>query len=416
MNSFKRTKAKREVLNSFHLTSDLEDLLYSAPVFTIEEEESEIIKYKRTKITFQPTFATDKSSWISPDIDTLNILDFCSVDRFLFNTLLERGYDSRLIRIFAQNELENSPFKDPEYDTILIKRKTSIKSDNTVTYHYHLNGGSEYFQRILYTDGPFWLELLRACKETNLLEVSQVHIAADCSVDLMKYVSNSIRKGHYECKGLNPTGFYTYRGKKEAGSLGKFSSNYCKLKDNEVEIQTVYFGETRRQPISLVFYNKEKEEMERNGCISISKTRIELRFNAKAGPSLPPAFLESLIKSYYVPNGAGFRTKVFLHHLSTSVQFTTRFRSEGSPALSNWWRHAVLIPLYHVSLDMFPECIDKYLVGTQVLALLPPGEPSTETPTKRKRGRPKGQKDTKPRKRKTTKNTPIDIETEDCPF
>jgi hypothetical protein len=190
-------------------------------VFTIEEEEGEIIRYRRTKITFNPLHSESVSSWISPEIDTINLLDFTSRNKYLFNSLKERGYRSYFIDLFASNELEKVPFKDPEYDNNLLKRKTNVVSGDETTYHYHLNGGSLVFQRILTKDPSFWLELLRACNETNLLKISELHIAGDSTKDRMKYVTESIRKGHYESPVLDAIGFYTLNGIRHHGPLRK---------------------------------------------------------------------------------------------------------------------------------------------------------------------------------------------------
>jgi hypothetical protein len=47
-------KHYRNAPNEFYLEDTLEDVLYSSPMFTIEEEVGEIVKYKKTRISFQP--------------------------------------------------------------------------------------------------------------------------------------------------------------------------------------------------------------------------------------------------------------------------------------------------------------------------------------------------------------------------
>lgn len=403
------TLKSRRLVNPFHLKDNIEDVLYSSPLFTIEQEEGELIRYKKTKIIFNTYNSNESSSWVSPEIDSINLIDFSSSDKYLFNSLRELGYDSYLINLFAKNELDKAPFKDPLYNNILLKRTTSKTSDDSIQYHYHLNGGSLYFQRILECDPKFWLELVRACKETNLIKISELHIAADSNKDLMKQISHSIRNGHYECNGLNPKAYYVYNGKKYFASVGKYSSQYKSFKDRILEVETLYIGDKRRQPVTVVFYDKEKEEMERSNSISNNKTRIEIRFNTNVSSEIPLHCLESLIKSYYVENGAGFRTKVFLYFLNQTIRFTDHFRSTNYTEMSNWWRHGVLIPLYQASLNMFPENINSYLNGTKDFLIPSNDNFILENKIKRKRGRPLGKKDSKPRKKRKSANNEIDI-------
>lgn len=402
INSFKSNT--RRIENVFHLSSSIEDTLYSSPSFVVEEEQGEIIRYKRTKITFNPLHGNTSTSWVKPEIDSLNLINFCTEEEFLFTKLKRLNYDSYFISLFAENELNSVPFKDPEYDEVLITRVTAKTKENETCYYIHLNGGSLYFHRILEKDPLFWLELLRACRETNLIRVSQLHLAADCNINLMKYVTNSIKKGHYESPGLQPTAYLVYMNDVLKVRLGKNSKAYKYYIDKVFEIQTLYFGELRRQPLTIAFYDKESEQLERKDSISTSKTRIEIRLNCCVGDYIPHNLIESIVRSYYIENGNGFRIRVFLHLLTNSIRFTNHYRTQNGQDLSNWWKHSVLIPLYHVGLEIYKEDINQYLIGEKLLSykidkyLLP------ESSTKRGRGRPKGSQDSKARKPRKMNN------------
>lgn len=73
-------------------------------------------------------------------------------------------------------------------------------------YRYYKKGGALLFHRIMELDGSFWSTLIAAAKSTNLLMFKEVHLAADCDNDLMKYVSHAVQKRHYEAGGLKPYG------------------------------------------------------------------------------------------------------------------------------------------------------------------------------------------------------------------
>ena len=196
------------------------------------------------------------------------------------NAFLKSGFNSKFIQLFSQNKHSHESFKDPIFNDVLLKRATAKKDADQKYYYFKLNGGSPHFHRILEEDPEFWLEILRACRETTLVRISEIHVAADCSRDLMKIITESIKKGHYESNGLNPYGFYRIENQRTEGPLEKFSSNYKRIKDQHFDLDTLYFGERRRQPVSLVFYNKEQEEMMRSNNLSSTKTRVKIRLNA----------------------------------------------------------------------------------------------------------------------------------------
>lgn len=60
----------------------------------------------------------------------------------------------------------------------------------------------------------------------------------------------------------------------------------------------------------------------------------------------------------------------------------------------------VLIPLFHAGLEIFPDTINQYIEGKKSLLFPEFAHQQPLLPGKRKRGRPKGRKDSKPRKRR----------------
>lgn len=244
----------QETKNILYLEEKMEDALYSAPHFTIEQEEGEIFRYKKTRISFRPQHSSIASTWITPEIDSVNFLGLTSSTKYLFNCLKERGYSSFYIDRFAECEKHEVALKGEGLQNILLQRITTKKVVNgqiLYEYQYHLNGGNLYFHHILEKDPNFWLELVRASEETELLQFSQLHLAADCEDNLMENVTQSIKFGHYESNGLNPRAYFVLDGVKKERAVGKYSNLYKELKKKEFTIQTLYFGDKRRQPVSI---------------------------------------------------------------------------------------------------------------------------------------------------------------------
>lgn len=390
---------ERETENILFLKEKLEDALYSSPSFTIEQEEGEVFRYKKTRITFRPQHSVTSSTWITPEIDTVNFLELTSPEKRLFSSLIERGYTSYYISKFAYYEECDHPLRDDNLKNILLKRARvtrKINGKEQPSYQYQLNGGNLYFHRILEKDPNFWLELVRASQETDLLQFSEIHLAADCNDDLMRNVTQAIKFGHYESSNLSPRAYYILDGIKVEGPVGKYSTKYKDLKKKEFSIQTLYFGDKRRQPISIAFYDKQSEAIERRNAYAYSKTRIELRLNPLKGATIPSLLILSLIRSYYHPKGSGFRLCVFLHYITNTIRFTNHYHEYGETDYSHWWMYNVLTPLFHAAASLFNEPLNTYVEGKAILPaprnLISSGE------MKRKRGRPIGSKDKKPRK------------------
>lgn len=271
-----------KVITSSFQQTKLKDLLSARQYYTLIEEETTILHSKRTKIVFSSLSNPIPWSWHSPDIDSINTLYFQSNEEWLFTTLLKHGYDSSLIRYFAECENLNQKLKDPNLDDILIEKnhgqgKKGAEASNN--WYYYLNGGNTIFNRILKLDPDFWLKILEACQKTAFLTLTEIHLRADCSNNLMKYISPSIQKGHYESSGLKVHGFYELNGKREHGPLGKRSSNFKTIKDQHLKIYNLYFGNREYVPISFLLYDKGDQIFETQGFIEDVGTRIELRIN-----------------------------------------------------------------------------------------------------------------------------------------
>ena len=201
MSDLNMSEGQRIVQNALHLKTSLEDVLYSSPSFTIEKEEGTYVKFSKTRITFNSLHSSTQWSWVAPEIDKVEVKAFESTHKYLFTTLKAHGYTSLLIELYASLEHTTSRFPDPGYnEDTLVKRISSAAKKNDgreFVYKFHLNGGSLYFHRILEVDPQFWLELLKASREAKLLFFTELHLAADCDQNLMRYVSEAVVKGHY---------------------------------------------------------------------------------------------------------------------------------------------------------------------------------------------------------------------------
>lgn len=391
---------QRIVKNALYLQTSLEDVLYSSPSFTIEKEEGTYVKFSKTRISFNSLHSNTQWSWVTPEIDKIEVKAFESEHKYLFTTLKSYGYTSLLIELYASLESTTSRFPDPHYDNILFKRVASVSKkgdEKRILYKFHLNAGSLYFHRILELDPQFWIQLLKASKEQKLLFITELHLASDCDQNLMKYVNDAIAKGHYETNGLRPFGFYWLQGEKKYGALGKRSRTFRTLKRRSFSIETLYFGDSRFQPVSIVIYNKDSEQLQRKGAVASCHTRVELRLSSVEDNPLDPDLIESIILSYFDKQGCTYRTRIFLSYVVSQIRFSNHFNDAGPTDFALWWRHQFIIPLAHAALPSSTTPKSRQLNPSFEKFLLP--ESAT---TKRGRGRPKGSKDKTPRKKHIT--------------
>lgn len=390
--------SKRKIINNFYLNDTFADILQSSPIYRIEEEEGTFIKYRKTRIIFDSFNSPIPWSWTTPEVDTINCIDLQSSKKELFTSLREAGYSTPLINYFSDCEKTGSFLKDPEYNDILLKRykgKASVNSEIKDFYHYHLEGGNLVFHRILEKDPNFWSTIVRACRETNLVKISELHLALDCSNDLMPFVSTGIQKGHYESSGLRLHAYYTLAGIKNNKSVGKRSENFKKIQGKEFRIHTLYFGDSKFEPISIAIYDKALERRERQEAVSQCQTRIELRFNVFNKSVIPVEYIYRILDSYSSQEGSTYRTSIFLYYLTSKLRFSNHFHDHGVRDLAPWWKYQVLSPLYHATLNKPEEVSSSSLLNSSSLPLL-----AGSLPAKRPRGRPKGCKDKIKRKPK----------------
>lgn len=398
MSNASKSESRRTVLNSYLEDYEIGEIKSGCSQFLIEEKTSTFFNRKETKITFNTIDSCNEWSWVAPELDSINILDLRSEEKYLFSTLLKHNYSSPLIRYFAEQESHTSQFKDPRFPDVLIKRITSkIKTGNKseIIYRYHMSGGSLIFHRILHLDRDFWRVMLKAELDLSIFNFEELHLCADCSEDLMKYVGHSLLHGHYEAGGNKVYGFYRLNGIQQKGFIGKRSSFYRENKRSEFEPESVYFGNKRTQPVSVLIYDKEKERLKRKHAVSDCKTRIEVRFKLSLMSEQEKNEIRGVLWSYFVPNGNAYRTQIFLEYLDFQVRFTTRFNSNGLKDYAPWWRHQFLQPLYHCSLAPFPTI--ELPDGRSILDIRLLTAPK---PEKSKGGRPKGSLDKKKRKSK----------------
>jgi len=92
-------------------------------------------------------------------------------------------------------------------------------------------------------DKDFFLMLVRSCRETNLVKIAEIHLAADSNTDLMPYISYNIKLGHHEPGTLQVKGYYTLGDKESNGYIGKCSSFRKTTENTPFRIHTVYFAE-----------------------------------------------------------------------------------------------------------------------------------------------------------------------------
>ena len=102
------------------------------------------------------------------------------------------------------------------------------------------------------------------------------------------------------------------------------------IRDGNFKCETVYFGSVKREPLSIVFYDKESEQLDRKSAISHYKTRIERRFNFSHKDSPPDILAENLLASYLDKQGSVYRIRVFLTYIASQLRFSTHFHDEGT--------------------------------------------------------------------------------------
>ena len=67
------------------------------------------------------------------------LLSFCTHEKLLFNSLLDKGYDSPWICLFAEQERYCHEFKDPDFKEILWTKTTRLNTLRETQRHLQNN-------------------------------------------------------------------------------------------------------------------------------------------------------------------------------------------------------------------------------------------------------------------------------------
>lgn len=306
--------SRREVQNQYDFKGKLEDHVKAPTSFEITELKGLAFDYRTTRIKYSCWLSEDKWSWAAPEIDSINFYDGTKDTKALFTRLRDSGFSSPLITHFAECEKLGTNLTDPEFSDVLMNRVACVHNLDGIsvtTHYYRLNGGKLVFQRIHALDASFWKLMVEASHKDPDLEVIELHLAADCDHDLMSFVSSGIQKGHYITKNLKLTGIYTLGGKKLKGGLGKRSKNFQTLKDKDFRIHTLYCGSTRYEPLSVAFYDKRLEQIERKDSLADCAIRVEIRLAFACIEESYKNLFNSLLNSYNHPKGVEFRCGFF---------------------------------------------------------------------------------------------------------
>lgn len=338
-----------------------------------EVGEETVFHCKRRVIKYKDGFSNTSHKALGPDIDAISFLSFITNTKAynLFCSLEEAQITSPLIKHFAEQERCSANYTDPDTGLILWKRRTVLqKSPSEIvkaeeseyegapfevsnSAYYWLNGGFDSFLLMLEKDPDFFNCLIKGV-ERGICKLSRLDLCVDFSENLMAYVKSSIEKGYYECKGLHPYGFGWLGGKRMAGPVGRGSKYAERFKEELLLLNSVYFGDQKRNDKVVFFYDKGEESFKRSDSRWPSSTRIETRLYGRKEENIP-IMIEAL-SSYNDPNdGWKVRMKLFVEILTSVVRFTTRKRvraveRNAAGVLAPWWI-ALITTLLHTSLE-----------------------------------------------------------------
>lgn len=346
---------------------------------------------KRKVIKYRDSFSNIYHKVLGPDIDSVTFV--CVRSKInssdLFCALEANNVKSPLVEHFAAQERSSGHYTDPKTGCVLWRRRKFAKTvkgarhedefdgapfineenENDVSEGYAaesreavyiwMNGGLNTFMRIRELDLEFINCLIRA-SELGLCEFTRLDLAVDFSQDLMRYVTSSIVKGYYESDS-NPFGYgylggralvrraregkKNLEGTKSLGApVGKDSELASRFGEEQLTLETLYFGDLKTSSRVIIFYDKREESLKRWDGRWPMSTRIEVRLLARQKcKDKNSALIVQALQSYNdAENGWKIRMQLFVNELTDGVRFTTKKRLRGAEKTNNsvtapWW-------------------------------------------------------------------------------
>ena len=346
--SSKKAMAKNRYKKlSEHYLEDFRYFLEHPIEYEVFQEE--YLYVKRVGIRSKDSFSIGGNLLFTPDVDAVSFLQLSSGEPKLFSRLLAAGIKSGLIQHFSECEEAGRAYTDPETGFILWKRvpvpdttrlpgkeeKCIIQPPRTL---YSLGGVFETFHRVLAIDKGFLPGLLRGFSK-GLCDPYRLDLCIDLSYDIMGYVTQAIAKGHYESFHRHPYGFGWLGGRRIKGSVGKYSKLFRSFSEEQLCLDTVYFGSPKRSNYVIIFYDKQTERKEREKARWPNKSRVEIRVFGRDLESKEQIL--NVLKTY-VSDEPGWeaRTEIFTSILYQNVKFTInkRNRNKHINPIAPWWR------------------------------------------------------------------------------
>lgn len=345
-------------------------------------------QYIRPRIDLESPFHKDNVSLNPPEIDGMKYMYWDDGEGVPFQTMLKKGYDSPLIRHFAECESSKLPYQDPETNTVLMNLKKHHKREEEHDDHLHylyVNGGYHFIRRIWSIDQDFFKVLYRYSIDHSDFALIELHLAMDVNLDLMPYVTHNLQQGKYI---LNDVKAYVYGYVGETwyeGLWTKRGDKFKNFKELKMDLKTVYFGTSQKSSYSMIIYDKSHETLQRRGGYIPPTTRIEARIHRLNDAFFTDLAEASILHSLDTEDGVWYRSFWFLSLLDTIVKFTRIYDTRNTKAsdLVDWCLSFIYDPL--VSMDPF-----KYYSGASGFAN--PTYIVTEEPNKEKWLKPQGRK------------------------
>lgn len=341
-----------------------------------------------------------------PEVDTIVFRFLDQGTDNLFTKILESGFSSPLIEWFSACEKQNTPYVSPESNDILMRRRPYVsKKDKNVVYkHFYLGeGGFIIFQEINRLDPVFFERLLDVTLEYPWLFCYEFHLSVDYDKDLMPNVVQNLIYGHYITSGAKPRFFGTVDSTETSELLTRRGDKFQVNKQRKIEAHTIYFGNRYSSPVVIVFYNKKHEQRVTKQDYCFLETRVEVRIYNRQND---PDFIDTVgpcVIEYNTNSRLAMRTYSFVELLTQNLQFTTKYDTTRA--------HIDNVAPWFLNLLVYPFSCIFDIIAKYDTDLFIENKPTAEhvkvisdsNPSNRKRGRPKGSKDSKPRKRKTGK-------------
>jgi hypothetical protein len=292
----------------------------------------------------------------SPEVDGFKWYEKNTTTRTFFNKLKtsanKNGQQSFLIDYFAQCEDNNLPYV---YDNFCFIKTYPVKltkdgiEENGIVYF--VKGGFREIHRLMEIDNDFLIGIINFASLSKLFKIQEIHICADWTYNLTKFIKKAIKKGHLKTNGQHPLVIGSRNGEKFIEKCGHQSKNWKNFQNENYELESLYIGDSRTSEDGVLLYDKEKQNLTQFGSTSSTKVRLEVQINLKKLSddkySATIDEMKQIFFDYFGPYASWARSKLYLKLLNKNLKVTLTQRGSKLTNISPWYYDLVITPLQH---------------------------------------------------------------------